>query len=228
MKSRTFGPDCPDAAWPPSPAESRRFYPAARYGPTMAKVSIGLRGWRFDESAVFTGDGEFRPLEDLDDDTRRRLVRLTYLQGKPCDACYLVHGEAEKKRCNEAAIVYGEPMEEVLLCADHEADFLYWFREAGGSEAAGAETFRDEFHEWFVAGNRAPEGYAGLDHVDTDPGELPDPPDPDELNRRLNEHYDGERKRIDLRTGEITTVDDEEPADDRDPDLDLGREYPTG
>ena len=191
----------------------------------MAKVSIGLRGWRFDEAAVFTDDGEFRPLETLDDDTRRRLVRLTYLQGKPCDACYLVHGEADKKRCNEAEIVYGEPMDEVLLCSDHESDFLYWFREADGADAAGTEIFRDEFHEWFVAGGRAPDGYAGVDHVDTDPAGLPDPPDPDELNRRLAENYDGERKRIDLKTGEITTVDeDDDPAED----LDLGREYPTG
>ena len=191
----------------------------------MAKVSIGLRGWRFDEAAVFTDDGEFRPLDELDDDTRRRLVRLTYLQGTPCDACYLTHGEADKKRCNEAEIVYGEPMEEVLLCSDHEADFLYWYREAGGSEAAGSETFRDEFHEWFVADNRAPERYTGLDHVDTDPSGLPSPPDPAEINRRLNENYEGERKKIDLKTGEITTVDDE-TADSG--DVDLGREYPTG
>ena len=190
----------------------------------MTKVSIGLRGWRFDESAVFTDDDEFRPLEELPDDTRRRLVRLTYLQGKPCDACYLIHGEADKKRCNEAEIVYGEPMEEVLLCPDHEADFLYWYREAGGSDAAGSETFRDEFHEWFAAGNRAPDGYGGLDHVDTDPASLPSPPDPAELNRRLNENYDGERKRIDLKTGEITTVDESDDIGD----VDLGREYPTG
>ena len=193
----------------------------------MAKVSIGLRGWRFDEAAVFTDDGEFRPLDQVDDDTRRRLIRLTYLQGEPCDACYLIHGEADKKRCNEAAIVYGEPMEEVLLCSDHEADFLYWFREAGGSEAAGSETFRDQFHEWFAAGERAPEGYAGLDHVDTDPSGLPSPPDPDDINRRLNENDDGERKKIDLKTGEITTVGGED--DEVDPgDVDLGREYPTG
>jgi hypothetical protein len=192
----------------------------------MAKVSIGLRGWRFDEEEVFTDDGEFRSLDDVPEDTRKRLIRLTYLQGKPCDACYLVHGEENKKRCNQAEIVYGEPMEEVLLCSEHEADFLYWFREAGGTDAAGTETFRDEFHEWFVAGNRAPEGYGGLEHVDTDPDELPTPPDPAELNRRLNEEYEGERKRIDLRTGEITTVGDDaddEPLDD----VDLSREYPT-
>ena len=192
----------------------------------MAKVSIGLRGWRFDEAAVFTDDGEFRPLDEVDEDTRRRLVRLTYLQGKPCDACYLVHGEAEKRRSNQAEIVYGEPMEEVLLCSEHEADFLYWFREAGGADAAGIETFRDEFHEWFAAGERAPEGYGGLEHVDTDPDTLPTPPDPAELNRRLNENYEGERKRIDLRTGEITTVEEGEDAPSLG-DVDLSRDYPT-
>jgi len=190
----------------------------------MAKVSIGLRGWRFDEAEVFTDDGGFRPLDDLDGDVRQRLVRLTYLQGKPCDACYLIHGEADKTRCNQATIVYGEPMEEVLLCTEHEADFLYWFREDSGADAAGTETFRDEFHEWFLAGNRAPEGYGGLDHVDTDPSGLPSPPDPAEINRRLNQNYEGERKKIDLKTGEITTVDDEADTED----VDIGREYPTG
>ncbi|WP_049984783.1 hypothetical protein [Halobellus rufus] len=193
----------------------------------MAKVSIGLRGWRFDEEEVFTDEGEFRPLDSVPEETRKRLIRLTYLQEKPCDACYLIHGEAEKRRCNQAEIVYGEPMEEVLLCSEHEADFLYWFREAGGSEAAGTETFRDRFHEWFLDGNRAPEGYGGLDHVDTDPDTLPTPPEPAELNRRLNENYEGERKRIDLRTGEIKTVEDDEEDEPSLGDVDLGREYPT-
>ncbi|WP_144900826.1 beta/alpha barrel domain-containing protein [Halobellus captivus] len=190
----------------------------------MAKVSIGLRGWRFDEEEVFTEEGEFRPLDSVPDDTRKRLIRLTYLQEKPCDACYLIHGEAEKRRCNQAEIVYGEPMEEVLLCSDHEADFLYWFREEDGKDAVGTETFRDSFHEWFLADNRAPDGYGGLEHVDTDPATLPTPPDPAELNRRLNENYEGERKRINLKTGEITTADDEESSLG---DVDLGREYPT-
>jgi len=193
----------------------------------MAKVSIGLRGWRFDEEEVFTDDGEFRPLDSVPEETRKRLIRLTYLQEKPCDACYLIHGEAEKRRCNQAEIVYGEPMEEVLLCSEHEADFLYWFREEGGSEAAGSETFRDQFHEWFLDGNRAPEGYGGLDHVDTDPDTLPTPPEPAELNRRLNENYEGERKRIDLRTGEIKTADDDDDDEPSLGDVDLGREYPS-
>ncbi|MFD1599885.1 hypothetical protein [Halobellus rarus] len=192
----------------------------------MAKVSIGLRGWRFDEEEVFTDDGEFRALDSVPEDTRKRLIRLTYLQEKPCDACYLVHGEAEQRRANQAEIVYGEPMEEVLLCSEHEADFLYWFREEDGKAAAGTETFRDQFHEWFLAGNRAPEGYGGLEHVDTDPDTLPTPPEPAELNRRLNENYEGERKRIDLKTGEITTVEEGEDAPSLG-DVDLSRDYPT-
>jgi hypothetical protein len=199
----------------------------------MSKVSIGLRGWRFEESEVFDDSGEFRPLEEIPEDPRRRLVRLAYLVEKPCDACYLVHGEEEKRRANEAAIVYGEPGEEVLLCDDHEADFLYWYREGGGSEVRGEDTFRDEFHEWFLDGGRAPEGYAGLDHVETDPSGLPDPPTAEELNRRLNENYEGTRKRIDLRTGEVTYEEVGDEAGDDDPDgvtdvdLDLDRDYPT-
>jgi len=181
----------------------------------MAKVSIGLRGWRFEESDVFTEEGEFRPLDEMPEDPRRRLIRLVYLVEEPCDACYLIHGEAEKRRCVPAAIVYGEPGEEVLLCADHEADFLYWYREAGGDRLRGEERFRDEFHEWFAAGERAPEGYGGLEHVEADPGSIPSPPDAGELNRRLNEGYDGEV--IDVR--ELAGG---EPTGERlDPDADL-------
>ncbi|MFC6726869.1 hypothetical protein ACFQE1_21330, partial [Halobium palmae] len=127
----------------------------------MAKVSIGLRGWRFEEGEVFTEDGEFRPVDEMPADARERLVRLVGIVTDPCDACYLVHGGAELRRCNEAAIVYGEPGDELLLCEEHEPDFLYWFREDGGREFAGEERFRDAFHEWFAAGERAPEGYGG-------------------------------------------------------------------
>jgi hypothetical protein len=199
----------------------------ARCTAPMAKVSVGLRGWRFEESEVFTDDGEFKPLLEMPEDARKRLVRLTYLVEDPCDACYLVHGEAEKRRCNPATIVYGEPGDEVLLCEDHEADFLYWFREAGGSDHRGEERFRDEFHEWFAGDGRAPEGYGGLDHVATDPESLPSPPSATELDRRLNENYDNEV--IDIR--ELAGVDDDEerlgPDDLDDLGLDLDTEYPT-
>jgi hypothetical protein len=140
----------------------------------MAKVSIGLRGWRFDEDVVFDADGSLRPLSELPDDTRERLLRLQALLGEPCDACWLIHGEENKRQCNVADVVYGEPMGEVLLCADHEPDFLYWFHEEGGREYAGDASMRAFFHEWFDQGGRAPDEYAGIEHVDEDPDSLPD------------------------------------------------------
>jgi hypothetical protein len=189
----------------------------------MAKVSIGLRGWRFEESEVFTDDGEFKPLDEIPAEPRERLVRLTYLVEQPCDACYLEHGESEVERCAQAAIVYGEPGDELLLCTAHEADFLYWYREAGGRAHRGDPDFRDRFHEWFADGGRAPAGYEGLDHVETDPANLPDPPDSQEIHRRLNENFDG--RKIDMRDG-----DEETEREDGDLDLDgvdLGTDYPS-
>ncbi|MGM0606502.1 MAG: hypothetical protein ACQETB_12645 [Halobacteriota archaeon] len=194
----------------------------------MAKVSVGLRGWRFEESEIFTDEGEFKPLEEIPKDPRQRLIRLATLIEKPCDACYLTYGDEQIQRCRPAAIVYGEPMSEVLLCAEHEPDFHYWYQEAGGSQHRGEETFADEFHEWFAAGNRAPESYGAVDHVDTDPESLPEPPGPDEIQARLEAEY--EPTRIDLRSygsdakgadeaGERLSEDDLEG-------LDLGTEYP--
>jgi hypothetical protein len=218
----------------------------------MAKVSIGLRGWRFEESDVFTDDGEIRPLDEVPREPRQRLVRLERLLGRPCDACYLIHGEEHKRRCREAAAVYGEPFEEVLLCEPHETDFLYWFRAAGGRDLAGEEGFGDAFHEWFADGGRAPEGFGGVEHVDTDPERLPETPDPKELQRRLEEAEGFEARRVAGRVGEDWGADGdgdgEADADaasaaerDRDDgnegegeseddefDLDLGRDYPTG
>ncbi|MFW5911722.1 MAG: hypothetical protein ACOCQV_03180 [Halolamina sp.] len=192
----------------------------------MAKVSVGLRGWRFDEDEVFTDDGEWAPLSEMSDDTRNRLLRLGLLMDQPCDACYLEHGEEEKRRANPAAIVYGEPGDEVLLCEDHESDFLYWFREAGGSDRMGEEEFRDAFHEWFVADNRAPDGYGPDEHVEEAPDELPNLPTPEEAQRRLEQAVDYEEKRYDLRAPES---DDDDAGDEIDvSDLDLDTDYPTG
>ena len=144
----------------------------------MGKVSIALRGWRFDEDEVFDEDGEMRPVFEMSDETRERLVRLTVVAGNPCDACWLVHGDENIQQCRVARVVYGEPLAEVVLCDQHEADFLYWFREAGGSDLRGTDEFRDAFHAWFDDGGRAPDGYGGVDHVDTDPDAVPQP-DPD-------------------------------------------------
>jgi hypothetical protein len=175
----------------------------------MAKVSIGLRGWRFEEADVFTPEGEVRPLDEMPPDARERVLRLSALVGSPCDACWLIHGDEEIEQCRAADVVYGEPMAEVILCAPHEPDFLYWFREAGGSAYRGSEDLEDAFHGWFANGGRAPDGYEGVEHVDTAPEDLPDPPDP------------GESKPACAPGGE------DDSAESDQPDLDLGADYPT-
>ena len=194
----------------------------------MGKVSVGLRGWRFNEDEIFTDSEEFKPLKEIPEDPRQRPLRLTGLVEQPCDACYLIHGEAEIQRCNPAAFVYGEPMDEVVLCTDHEPDFIYWYQNEGGSDLRGEPEFADAFHQWFADGNRAPEGFGGVDHVETDPEELPDLPTPEEIQARLEEDY--EPREIDLReyidetdepTDEGDRIDDEELGD-------LGTDYPTG
>jgi hypothetical protein len=201
----------------------------------MGKVSIGLRGWRFDEDAVFTEDGDYRPMDEIPADQRERLVRLQALVASPCDGCWLIHGDENIHECNESGVVYGEPLGEVVLCADHEPDFLYWFAEEGGSRYKGQQELQDEFHEWFLDGGRAPEGYGGVEHVETDPEDVPEPPESDMENLNV-EVPEEERERIDLRNMEVGTgadaaegsADDEdgsdEPADD---DFDLGRDYPS-
>jgi hypothetical protein len=156
----------------------------------MGKVNIGLRGWRFDEDEVFDDDGELRPLKFMEPDTRERLVRLASSMGEPCDACYLIHGDEDIQQCKVARVIYGEPLGEVVLCADHEADFLYWFRAVGGREYAGDTELQDAFHEWFADGGRAPEGYEGIEHVNTDPEDLPEPPDPNEELPTLEEELE--------------------------------------
>ena len=194
----------------------------------MGKVSIGLRGWRFEEDDLFTDDGNWLPVMEIPEEPRQRLLRLQVVIGKPCDACYLIHGEEEKRRCREAAIVYGEPLEEVLLCDDHEADFLYWFRERGGSDLVGEETFRDAFHEWFDDGGRAPEGYAGLEHVEEAPDDLPDLPDPEELYDLDEELLEDDRADFEDEDGsENGDAETAEGGEEDDFELDLDREYPT-
>jgi hypothetical protein len=166
----------------------------------MAKISIGLRGWRFEESDVFDGSGELRPLDQIPEDARHRLLRLTAIVGEPCGACWLATG-GDSREMNQAAVVYGEPVAEVLLCRDHEPDFLYWFTECGGDEYAGSEALPERFHEWFDDGGRAPEGYEGLEHVDRDPDSVPEPGRPDELDEveeRVDELSDDERTALDL------------------------------
>ena len=201
----------------------------------MAKVSVGLRGWRFDEEEIISEDGELKPLDEIPEEPRERLVRLVALVEEPCDACYLEHGESEIHRCREAEIVYGEPRGEVLLCPEHEPDFVYWFREAGGSDHKGTMEFGDRFHEWVAAGNEAPEGYASVEHVDEDPDGLPDLPDQQEIQERVEAGFEG--KRIDVRelAGEGSADErDEDDEDDgvsetdlQDAGVDLSTDYPS-
>jgi hypothetical protein len=162
----------------------------------MGKVSIGLRGWRFDEDEVFAADGTVRPLDNMPPETRQRILRLSGLIGEPCDACYLLYGRDEVERCRPAQLIYGEPGGEVLLCDAHEPDFVYWFQEAGGREYAGTEDFDDRFHEWFLEGGRAPEEFGRIDHVEEAPDEVPEAPDPEAALPGIEE--------------EIAAMDDEE------------------
>ena len=194
----------------------------------MAKVSIGLRGWRFEEDEIFTDDEELKPLDEIPEDPRERLLRLVSLVEEPCDVCYLDYGEEEINRCNQAEIVYGEPEGEVLLCPEHEPDLLYWFREEGGSEYKGSVEFADRFHEWVAAGNEAPEGYASVEHVDEDPDGLPDLPDQQEVQERLEEDFEGERIDILELAGQEDTEREEITEEElSDSDIDLSADYPS-
>ena len=141
----------------------------------MGKVNIGLRGWRFDED-ILNEEGRVRPLATMEPEDRQRILVLADRVVDPCDGCWLEYGEDKIEECNVAEAIYGEPRGEVVLCSVHEPDFLYWFREAGGSAYAGEVKLREAFHQWFLDGNRAPEDYEGLDHVDEDPTALPDAP----------------------------------------------------
>ncbi|WP_459194349.1 hypothetical protein [Halosimplex sp. J119] len=167
----------------------------------MGKVSIGLRGWRFDEDAVFDADGQVRPIGNMDAETRERIVRLSAMMGEPCDCCYLIHGEEDIQQCNPAQAIYGEPLGEVLLCDEHEADFVYWFQEEGGKRLAGERELQGEFHEWFADGGRSPEGFE-LEHVEEDPDGVPEAPDPQEeipgLEEEIEEMNDEELEALDL------------------------------
>ena len=195
----------------------------------MAKVSIGLRGWRFEEDEIFSDDGELKPLDEIPEDPRERLVRLVSLVEEPCDVCYLEYGDEEIHRCREAEIVYGEPEGEVLLCPEHEPDLIYWFREAGGSEHKGSVEFADRFHEWVAAGNESPEGYGTVEHVEEDPGSLPELPDQQEVQERIEADFDGDRIDILELAGQEPRDEDEQltESDLADSDLDLSTDYPS-
>jgi len=184
----------------------------------MTKVSIGFRGWRFDEDEVFDEDGSYRPLPEMAEDTRERIQRIPALSNQPCDVCYLEDEAGERDARNEPTAVYGEPGAEVLVCDDHEATFYYWFLDAGGDAHEGEPGLQDAFHEWVAAGNREPEQYEGPDHVETAPESIP-APDAGDLHGLPVELPDDERARLDL-------LEAQDP-EDVDGDLDLDVDYPT-
>ncbi len=179
----------------------------------MTKFSIGMLGWRFDEADVLDDDGEFLPLDEMPKDDRERIIRLNTILNAPCNACWLIHGDENLEECNTSRYVYGEPMSEILLCEEHEPDFVYWFREDGGTEHMGEPTAEDAFYEWFLEGGRAPDGYAGMEYVDTDPDDLPMPPEPEP--EQLEELGGGEDDQPGLTDEELV-----------DSDIDFGAEYP--
>jgi hypothetical protein len=180
----------------------------------MSKVSIGFRGWRFDEDEVFDEDGNYRPLGEMSEDTRDRLGRIPQLTDQPCDVCYLTGARGDDG--SPPTVVYGEPGAEVLTCDGHEREFSYWFLEAGGRQYKGTEELQDAFHEWIAGGNRAPEGYEGPEHVETDPESVP-APEFDDLTAVDVEIPESEQARLDLLD-----------RPDVDEDLDIDAEYPTG
>jgi hypothetical protein len=184
----------------------------------MTKVSIGFRGWRFEESEVFDEDGRYRPLPEMNEDTRKRIERIPTLASQPCDVCYLEDEAGERESRNEPTAVYGEPGAEILVCDAHEATFYYWFLDAGGDEYEGTAELQDEFHEWVAAGNREPDHYEGPDHVETDPESIP-APDAGDLQGLPVEIPEDERERLDLLEGQ--------DLEDLDGDLDLDADYPT-
>lgn len=170
----------------------------------MSKVSIGLRGWRFDEQEVFDEEGNFRPLTEMPPDTRDRIGRLMEVVNNPCDACWLV--EEEEQNCQVASVVYGEPLHEVVLCDQHELDFVYWFREEDGRDLIGEDVFPNAFRQWFADGGRAPEGYAGLEHVNTAPDTLPEPESEElSIEEEIESLSDEERESLDIDLDAIDT-----------------------
>jgi hypothetical protein len=192
----------------------------------MGKVSIGLRGWRFDEEAIFEAAGQYRNLDEMDEEVRKRLIRLSGLVTESCDACWL----AGREDANEAEYVYGEPMGEVVVCDDHEPDFVYWFRESGGDEFAGTREFDDRFHEWFADGGRAPEGYPGMNYVEGDAGDLKAPPELDEEYAGADILVTRPEERIDVLEGTVERFPEEadydDPLEDDEDDVDISTEYP--
>lgn len=118
-----------------------------------------MRGWRFDPEVVFTEDGDVKPLEEVPEPDRLRLVRLTEIIGNACHVCMLRNPEEGWDAWRKADAVYGEPTHEVLVCDEHEPVFYYWFWEEGGEMYKGEDELQREFHDWVEEGGGAPKDY---------------------------------------------------------------------
>ena len=173
----------------------------------MSKVNIGLRGWRFDEDAVFDDEGKIRPIGTMDPDARDRILRLVERIDDPCDACWLEAGPDNVEACDPAEVIYGEPRGEVVLCGDHERDFVYWFRNEVDDDLVGHPELGDAFHEWFADGGRAPDSFPPLEHVDEAPDEVPEAKDPFEempgLEEELQSLDEEELDALDVDLGDL-------------------------
>jgi hypothetical protein len=112
------------------------------------KVSIGLRGWTFDPEDVFQVGGELKPVDEMPEEDRIRVVRLTEIMGNACHVCMLQHPDEGWDEWEKATVVYGEPTSEVLLCDDHEEVFERWFFDEGGESYRGTEELQRAFHDW--------------------------------------------------------------------------------
>lgn len=123
------------------------------------KVSIGLRGWTFDPDDVFDDDGELKDLEEMPDEDKLRISRLTEIIGNACHVCMLRNPEEGWDVWEKATVVYGEVTSEVLTCDEHESEFLYWYFEEGGKAYKGDDKLPDKFHKWVREGGEAPPDY---------------------------------------------------------------------
>lgn len=123
------------------------------------KVCIGLRGWKFDPDNIFDAEGDMKPIDEIPEDDRLRVVRLREIIGNACHVCMLRNPEEGWDAWRKADAVYGEPTHEVLVCDEHEKEFLYWFWDEGGEEYKGENELQTRFHDWVEEGGEAPAGY---------------------------------------------------------------------
>lgn len=112
------------------------------------KICIGLRGWKFDIQEVLDKNGELKALEEMSEEDKVRIIRLSEIIGNACHVCMLKNPEEGWDVWEKATVVYGEPTSEVLLCDKHESIFEHWFFNEGGKAYKGKEELQEKFHNW--------------------------------------------------------------------------------